>query len=181
MWWRIDDEHPDDWSWEAFAVPRHRFDPPSGRFRMRYAVNDPVAAARERFPSRRLADAHGGLHLVRLESPPSSLPLTHQRTLDVLGLDDRINTGRVGVVSDGGPLLASSQTLSDRVWDWWDGAPPPITYRTRASPSARSIAFGEHVAWTRVTGRTLREARALLVSLVVHHGFDVPDSWLAGS
>lgn len=145
---------------------------------MRYAANDPVAAACERFPARRLADAHGSLVLVRLDAPPPGLHLTHQRNLDALGLDDRISTGRLDVRSAGDALLGAAHEPSDRIWDWWDQAPPPLLYRTRSVPSARSIAFGEHVSWASVAGRPLRDARALLVALVIRHGFDVPDAWL---
>ncbi len=120
---------------------------------MRYAANDPVAAARERFVSRRVAGAHADLWLVRLERPPPALHLTHQRNLDALGLDDRL-------------------------WDRWDGDPPPIVYRTRTMPTARSIAFHQSTEWHRVEAGRLSEATSLLVELIVGHGFDVPDAWL---
>ncbi len=147
---------------------------------MRYAANDPVAAARERFPSLRIGPAAGSLQLVKLTDPPSALHLTHQRNLDALGLDDRINTGRLdGVLGAGGdPLLDLCQQLSDAVHDWWDGAPPPIVYRARRMPAARSVAFTEHVTWGAMRSRPLQEATALLVELVTHHGFDVPSAWL---
>ncbi len=161
-------------------MPRHRFDPPSGRFRVRYAANDPVAAARERFPSRRIGPDAAELVLVRLQDPPAALHLTHQTNLDALGLDDRVNTGRLDrpLPPGGDPLLAVSQQLSDAVHDWWDGDPPPIVYRTRSTPAARSIAFTRTVAWRQQESRPLREATALLVELVTHHGFDVPAAWL---
>lgn len=147
---------------------------------MRYAANDPVAAARERFPSLRIAPAAESLRLVQLWDPPSALHLTHQANLDALGVDDRINTGRLdaGLGDDGDPLLELCQQLSDRVYDWWDGRPPPIVYRTRHMPAARSMAFTKHVTWGTVRSRPLREATALLVELVTHHGFDVPSAWL---
>jgi hypothetical protein len=56
--------------------------------------------------------------------------------------------------------------------------PPPIVYRTRSVPAARSIAFTRSCLWSQATGRSLRVARALLVVLVTHHGFDVPETWL---
>ena len=102
----------------------------------------------------------------------------------MLGLDDRINTGRLDrplpTIGDplGDPLLEVSQQLADSVYDWWRGAPPPIVYRTRTVPAARSLAFTRSTTWTQVNGRTLRDARALLVALVTHHGFDVPGAWL---
>ena len=147
---------------------------------MRYAANDPVAAARERFPSRRIGTDAASLQLVSLQGPPAALHLTHRANLDALGLDDRVNTGRLDRPLPGGddPLLAVSQQLSDAVFDWWDTAPPPIVYRTRTTPSARSMAFTEACTWHRVDSRRLREATALLVALVTHHGFDVPAAWL---
>ncbi len=171
---------PERWDWSGFDHPRHRFDPPSGRFRVRYAANDPVAAARERFPARRLTVAAAELSLVRLVGPPAALHLTHQANLDALGLDDRVNTARLDqpLHGSGDPLLAVSQQLADAVHGWWAGTPPPIVYRTRSVPAARSIAFTRSTTWTDVTGRNLSDARALLVALVTHHGFDVPAGWL---
>ena len=179
-WWRIDTDPPDRWDWSGFDHPRHRFDPPSGRFRVRYAANDPVAAARERFPARRITPAASDLHLVRLEGPPAALHLTHQSNLDTLGLDDRVNTARLDqrMPGSGDPLLAVSQHLADAVYDWWATTPPPIVYRTRSVPAARSIAFTRSVTWAHVTAGHLRHASALLVALVTHHGFDVPEAWL---
>lgn len=170
---------PEQWAWKAYPTARHRFDPTSGRFRVRYAASSPVAAAAERFPSRRLAEPHGDLWLVELTGPPAALHLTHQTNLDALGLDDRINIGRLDDHGPGGdPLLSTSQSLADAVWDWWEGSPPPLVYRTRSVPSARSIAFSQTTAWQRMAVAPLRAASALTVRLVTHHGFDIPDNWL---
>lgn len=179
-WWRLDTEPHQAWTWDALPAPRHRFDPPSGRFRMRYAANDPVAAARERFPSRRIGPDSTPLWLVRLQGPPTALHLTHRANLDALGLDDRVDTGRLDCPLPGGgdPLLAVSQHLSDALFDWWDSTPPPIVYRTRSTPSARSMAFTESRTWQQMESRPLRDATALLVALVTHHGFDMPAAWL---
>ena len=179
-WWRFDTDPPDRWDWSGFDRARHRFDPPSGRFRVRYAANDPVAAARERFPARRINTAAADRQLVRLAGPPPALHLTHQANLDALGLDDRVNTARLDqpLPGIGDPLPEVGQQLADAVYDWWQGTPPPIVYRTRSVPAARSIAFTRSSTWTQVTGGNLRDARALLVALVTHHGFDVPEAWL---
>lgn len=75
------------------------------------------------------------------------------------------------------PLLEVCQQLSDAVHDWWEDA-PPLVYRTRQGPGARSMAFTEACAWGSARSRPLREATALLVELVTHHGFDVPHDWL---
>jgi hypothetical protein len=147
---------------------------------MRYAANDPVAAARERVPARRITAAADALYLVRLTVPSAALHLTHQANLEALDLDDRVNTGRLDEALPGGhdPLLAVSQQLSDAVYDWWDGDPPPIVYRTRTAPSARNLAFTATCAWASVTAGRLRDAHSLLVDLVINHRFDLPDTWL---
>lgn len=117
---------------------------------------------------------------MRLDAPPRALHLTHQSNLDALGLDDRVNTGRLDQPLPGGadPLLAVSQQLSDAVYDWWHGAPPPIVYRTRSVPVARNMAFTRWCTWATVSTGKLRDATALLVALVTHHGFDIPENWL---
>jgi hypothetical protein len=74
--------------------------------------------------------------------------------------------------------LAVSQQLADAVHHWWDATPPPIVYRTRSMPAARSIAFTRSVTWDHVTARRLSDATALHIALVTHHGFDVPEAWL---
>ena len=121
------------------------------------------------------------LCLVRLEGPPAALHLTHQSSLDALGLDDRVNTARLDQPLPGGGelLLAVSQHLADAVYDWWAATPPPIVTRTRSVPAARSIAFTRSVTWESVSVGRLRDASALLVALVTHHGFDVPEAWLS--
>ncbi len=146
---------------------------------MRYAANRPVAACCERFPGRHLSPADGALYLVELTVEGTALHLTHQGILDALGLDDRINTGRVDLPGpDGDPLLDVCQGLADAVHDWWDGTPPALVYRTRTVPSARSIAFSGITGTEIVQARTLREARHLIAILVARHGFVVPPAWL---
>ena len=116
------------------------------------------------------------MQLVRLEGSPPALHLSHQANLEALGLDDRISTGRLDEGPD--PLLAASPALSDAVYDWWDTAPPPLVYRTRSMPSARSIAFAATTGWDTITSRPLREATLLLTHLVIRRDFTVPVPWL---
>lgn len=180
-WWRIDPVHPDDWDWVPYPSPRGRFDPLSGRFRVRYAANRPTAAARERFGERAMTAADGDLWLVALDGLPAAVHLTRQATLDALGLDDRVSTGRLDVdrrlAPD--PLLATCGQLADRLYDWWDGRPPPLVYRTRTMPAeGRSLAFGRHSPYRVRSARPLREATALCAWLVLHAGFTVPEGWL---
>lgn len=165
------------WTWTGFPTPRHRFDPPSGRFRVRYAANRVDAAALERFPARTITDADGDIQLVCLLGSPAALHLTRQGNLDALALDDRVSTGRLDD-TDHDPLLATSQALSDAVYDWWDTAPPPLVYRTRSMPSARSLAFTATTAWDAMTSRPLRQASSLLTHLVIQRDFTVPETWL---
>ena len=162
-------------------MPRHRFDPLSGRFRIRYAANRPAVAARERFPARILTEVDGELWLVRLGDMPSSLYLTHQANLDALGVDDRVSTGRLFVdrAEEDDPLLNTCGQLMDDLYDWWRGQPPPLVYRTRTAPVGRSIAFTIDAAPKVHEARPLRNATALHVHLVLRFGFIVPDEWLA--
>lgn len=172
-------EEPADWTWAPFPTARNRFDPRSGRFRVRYAASTSTAATRERFPGRTLTEADGGLRLVRLDGSPSALHLTRRSVLDALGLDDRVSTGRLDKPAvNGDPLLDVAQQLSDAVYDWWGGSPPPLVYRTRSTPSARSVAFTRTVAWDTTNSGLLRDAVSLLVRIVTRHGFTVPDHWL---
>jgi hypothetical protein len=180
-WWRIDARDPAAWDWMPFPDARHRFDPPSGRFRVRYAANLPAVAARERFPARLINETDGDLYLIRLAEMPSALHLTHQANLDALGLDDRVSTGRVDLdrTSDPDPLLDISGQLADAVYDWWHAQPPPLVYRSRTTPSGRNIAFTQTSAPRVVQTRRLREATALHAHLVLRAGFTLPDAWLA--
>jgi hypothetical protein len=163
-----------------FPTARHRFDPPSGRFRVRYAANRPAVAARERFPARLISEADGDLWLIELTGMPSALHLTHQANLDALGLDDRVSTGRLDLdrTTDPDPLLETCGHLAEAVYDWWHAHPPPLVYRARTTPGGRSIAFTQTVSARVARARRLREATALHAHLVLRAGFTLPDSWL---
>ncbi|MBV9660291.1 MAG: hypothetical protein JO337_03955 [Acidimicrobiales bacterium] len=183
MWWRIDDTRPRQWDWTPFPSPRNRFDPASGRFRVRYAANRPIVAARERFPARAIADTDADLWLVQLRIETSVLALTQQSNLDALGVDDRISTGRIDVNSraDPDPILATCADLADAVHDWWEGTAPPLLYRSRTVPGVgRNLAFSATTAIFTVQARALREASAVHSYLVLRAGFTVPDRWLGG-
>jgi hypothetical protein len=128
-----------------------------------------------------LTEADGELWLVRLEAMPGGLRLTRQATLDVLGLDDRVSTGRIdlGGRRRADPLLDTCGRLADAVWDWWDGRPPPLVYRTRTMPEVgRTIAFTEWTSPRVVSAGRLRDATALHAYLVLGAGFTVPETWL---
>jgi hypothetical protein len=148
-WWRIDASPPGKWSWEGFAEPRHRFDPASGAFRVRYASRSPVGAARERYRASGLlipAD-HASHHLVRL--------VAHRalRAFDAAKWD-------VG------------HQLSDRVRHWWDEL-DGIVYRSRTTPTtSANLAFFDNDGFD-VDGWPLAGRSDVLVDLVIRHGFTV--------
>lgn len=135
----------------------------------------------ERFPARVLSLEDGDLWVVRLDGRPSALHLTHQRNLDAVGLDDRISTGRLDLSRPDriDPLLDACGALADALYDWWGADPPPIVYRSRTTPAHRKIAFAEGVPWISAPSGRLRDATTLLASLVLRHGFLVPEPWLA--
>src|SRR5581483_856701 len=108
-WYRIDRQPPDGWTWDAFPTARYRFDSASGAFRIRYAGDDPRVAMRERFDDvERIVLARDlGLRIVELTGTIEVLDLRRDRTLDALGLDDQINTGRAPGVWTACHLLAA--------------------------------------------------------------------------
>jgi hypothetical protein len=141
-----------------------------------------LAAARERFPARALTETDGELWLVAIEGMPSAMHLTHQGNLDALGLDDRVSTGRidVGARRDPDPLLDTSGRLSDAVYDWWNGAPPPLVYRSRTMPErGRNIAFSQPSSPRVAAVGRLRDATTLHAHLVLRAGFIVPERWIS--
>lgn len=173
--------HPSRWDWDPHRQPIGRFDPLTGRFRVRYAANRAAVAARERFSARTLTEADGELWLVALTGFPSALHLTRQANLDALDLDDRVSTGRLGGTArtDPDPLLETCGALADALFDWWAGRPPPLVYRSRTMPEAgRNLAFGAWAAPRVLGAGRLRTARALHVHLVLRGGFTVPPEWL---
>jgi hypothetical protein len=137
-------------------------------------------AARERFPSRLIAEPDGDLWLVCLEAMPSALSLTRQSNLDVPRVDDRVSTGRIdGGRTDPDPLLETCGRLADAVYDWWDGRPPPLVYRSRTMPEVgRNLAFTESASPQMILARPLRETSGLHAHLVLRAAFTVPDAWL---
>jgi hypothetical protein len=139
-------------------------------------------AARERFSARIITEAEGDHWLMALDPMPPALHLTHQRNLDVLGLDDRVSTGRIVTSSrvDPDPLLETCGRLADAIYDWWRGLPPPLLYRSRTVPAAgRSVAFTQSSPVPTVSIGRLRDARALHAHLVLRARFTVPPEWIA--
>jgi hypothetical protein len=168
--WRIDATVPSRWEWGGFPTPRHRFDPASGRFRVRYANTTMRGAARERYlDSGRFIPADHGLHrLVRLTTLRAFrvLDVRGEATLDALGVDDRIST------SHDREVWEACHRLVDAATTWWtdlDG----LVYRPRTAPaSSVNVAFFS-LDGLRATSRPLRRCAAELDELVLHHQFTI--------
>ena len=172
--WRLDAEHPDQWTWGGFDQPRYRFDPPSGGFRTRYAAPDLVGAFRERYrlTGLMIPGDHTRHQLVRLSAARHLrvLDLRTERNLDALGVDDQISTGQHDAV------WATCQHLADAVRRWWpepDERPDAIVYRSRTTPETSvNYAFFDVGAFT-VECWPLAERPDVTADLVLRHGFTV--------
>jgi hypothetical protein len=168
--WRIDSTAASRWDWSGFNTPRHRFDPRSGAFRVRYAARSLEGAARERYldTGRFIPADHRHHHLILLttERTYRVLDLRSEATLDALGLDDRINTSHDPVVWD------TCHRLVDAARDWWpdlDG----VMYRSRTTPaSSANVAFFS-LNGLRATSRPLHRCITELDDLVLRHRFTI--------
>jgi len=168
--WRIDAIAPAAWSWDGFPDPRHRFDPMSGTFRVRYGGRSVVGAAREKYRDSGLlipAD-HIAHHLVRLvaERDMRVFDLRTEQNLDVLHLDDQISTGQHPAVWD------ACHRLADAVRAWWPDL-DAIVYRSRTTPGTSiNIAFFAADAF-HAESWIMAERTDVLAELVLRHGFTV--------
>ena len=172
--WRIDAHPPEEWSWDGFPEPRHRFDPADGTFRTRYASTRFYGAARERYldTGRYVPAGHADHHVVELTAtrPFRVLDLRNEAKLDLLGLDDRISTSHEPAVWSAAHLLA------ERARRWWDRI-DGIAYRARTTPSSTSnIAFWSIDGCT-ATSRPLRECVEELDDLVLRRDFTLDFDW----
>lgn len=168
--WRLDATLPADWAWSGFPEPRHRFDPPSGRFRTRYVATSLQGAARERYvdAGRYIEAGHASLHVVELlcTRPLRCLDLRNEAMLDALGLDDRAST------SHEPEIWTACHQLADLVRGWWkriDG----IVYRSRTTPQTSSNIAIWSIDGLTPTSRLLAACVDELDDLVVNHGFTV--------
>jgi hypothetical protein len=169
--WRIDAQTPQDWDWTGFPEPRNRFDPASGRFRVRYAATTPAGAARERYLSsgRYIPFDHRDHWLVSLTArrPLRVLDLRTEANLDALALDDRVSTARDPEV------WRACHRLADGAFSWWPDALDGIVYRSRTTPaSSFNVAFRSAAAFA-VTSRELGECPSELTDWVLNHRFTV--------
>lgn len=168
-WWRIDNESPDHWSWEPFPKPRYRFDALSGQVRVRYAARAAVAAARERYrdTGSYIPSDHADHVVAELGDRVRVLDVRNERTLDLLGLDDRISTGREPEIQK------TAWELTDRACDWWGERIQGIVYRLRTTPSSLGLAFFEWTPLESARPVPLRAAADLLDELIIAHAFTI--------
>jgi hypothetical protein len=171
--WRVEAAPPEEWAWTGFPTPRYRFDPESGAFRTRYAASTLLGAFRERYrPTGLMIPAdHAEHRLVRLVAARHLrvLDLRTEANLDVLGIDDQINTGQHPKVWD------TCHWLADAVKRWWPepDALDALVYRPRTTPET-SINYAffaldpfSFESWP------LAERTDTLTNLVLRHGFTV--------
>ena len=167
-WWRIDAQPPDAWRWDGFPSPRNRFDAP-GR-RVRYAARTERGAFREHFDGSRrtLAGRDAASSVVRLVGRVRVLDLRNEHTLDLLGLDAEIATGR----SD--RAMRTCWALSERLLDWYDGGLDGLVYTSRTTPQTSvNLAFTAVAPLQPSVVGPIVERQELLDQLVVDDGFRV--------
>ena len=132
--WRVEAAKPEQWTWAGFPQPRYRFDSASGAFRTRYAAGTLVGAFRERYrlTGSMIPSDHAAHYLVRLVAARHLrvLDLRTEKNLDILGVDDQINTGQHPDVWD------TCHRLADAVKRWWPApdALDALVYRPRTTP-----------------------------------------------
>ena len=172
--WRIDAQPPEEWTWEGFPEPRHRFDPADGGFRTRYASTRFYGAARERYldTGRYVPAGHADHHVVELVAtrPFRVLDLRNEAKLDRLGLDDRISTSHEPAV------WSAAQELARRARRWWDRI-DGIVYRARTTPSSTSNVAVWSIDGCRATSRPLRACAEELDDLVLRRDFTIDFDW----
>lgn len=172
-WYRLDAQPPRAWRWRAFPQPQHRFDPRSGRLRVRYAADSLRAALRERFDAegRIVSQAHLDLRVVELSGRIAVLDLRQERVLDALGLDDQISTSRAPDVWE------ACHQLTDRLDSWFGERLGGIAYRSRTTPQrSANLAFFQRASLAARDLGPLRRQEALLAACVTSDGFLV-EGW----
>jgi hypothetical protein len=169
-WYRVDRQAPPDWTWEPFPVPRSRFDPVGGGFRVRYAAAAQRAALRERFDDvhRVLSTTDLDLFFVELTGSVQVLDLRREPVLDALGLDDQISTARSRDV------WAAARRLVELVHDWFGPRCHGLAYRSRTTPETSvNAAFFAHAPLVAHCVGTLRDQSVLIDSCILSDGFAV--------
>jgi len=123
---------------------------------------------RERFDRehRAIPRSAWNLHLVELNGAIQVVDLRRDRTLDALGVDDQINTGRAPGV------WTACHLLADLVHDWFGERCHGIVYRSRTTPErSANLAFFAHAPLSARSLGTLDQHVDLLVDCVTADGF----------
>lgn len=181
-WWRFDGSDPRIWAWTPFPEPLHRFDPLSGRFRVRYVASSLAGAVMERFGSygrRRATASDGDTVVARLLGRPAAVDLIDPDTRRALNVDERISVGRAVPTRPDAhdPFLDACGRLADRVHDWFGLPPAAIAFRSRHATDRTNLAFGRDTLDVLDTPRTLAEDREVIAALLAA-GVTVPERWL---
>jgi hypothetical protein len=171
-WFRLDEHAPASWSWSGFPAPRNRFDV-SGR-RVRYAARTERGACREHFAesARTITARHASLRVVRLTGRLRVVDLRAETTLDALGIDAEISTGRAHRVFD------TCWVLGERLLQWYGETVHGIVYTSRTTPeTSANLAFFRHSPVTSTSLGRLDRRVDLLAHLIADDGFrvDLPD------
>lgn len=169
-WFRLDRTTPREWSWAPYATARHRFDSAAGLRRVRYAASSQRGVLREAFDAtgRILGEADLESHLVRLSGRLRLLDLRREATLDALGLDDQVSTGRAPEV------WTTCQRLADLAAGHYGVRLHGIVYRSRTTPQTNTnLALFAQAQMTAETLGPLRTHSGLLAAAVVGDGFTV--------
>lgn len=182
-WFRFDTRAPAGWDWTPFPAPRHRFDSISGRHRLRYAASTVEGAARERFDAtgRIVSLDDGSQWVIELSGTLQVIDLRLDDTLDALGLDDRVDTGRLTLDrADGDGMLDTCGTLTDRLVTWFGEDLHGIVYRSRTTPQrSANLAFSATAPLVIESTTRLRQLTDdQLATLVLLHGFHFEDASL---
>lgn len=181
-WWRFDSRDPRVWKWKPFPTPLHRFDPLSGRFRLRYAASTMLGAIHERFGSygrRRLTEADGTVVASTFTGHTSTIDLTDAQTRAALHVDERISTGRSHPTRPGhnDPLLDACGRLSDRVHNWFRMPPATITFRSRHDAARHNLAFSRDTLALIGDPEEIADSSDLITALLAAD-VSVPPDWI---
>lgn len=125
---------------------------------------------RERFDreERRIDAVALRMHLVELTGTAQVLDLRRDRTLDALGLDDQINTGRAPGV------WAACHRLADLVHEWFGERCGGIVYRSRTTPQqSANLAFYSHARLVARDLGPLATQEGLLAECVLSDRFTI--------
>lgn len=167
-WWRLDEHDPNAWSWAGFPLPRNRFDVP--RARVRYAALTERGAFREHFAEsgRFITGRHAGLRVIRLTGNLHVVDLRNEATLDQLGLDAEISTGRAARVLD------TCRALAERLLDWYGTDLHGVAYTSRTTPqTSANLAFFAHAPLRASSLGGIGDRTDLLTQLVLDDGFRI--------